>query len=68
MPQEEKDQKRIDHNAHRNEAEVKHLGGYRIIYPTDKNHPYIEKYKKFENAASDIYNYFNNIKKRNNAG
>jgi len=44
--------------------EVKHLGGYRLIYPEIKNEIKIERYKRFEVAARDLFEYFNNNRKR----
>jgi hypothetical protein len=55
-------------NILRDLDEEKILGGYTKIYPLDelrKNEQKIEKYKKFLESSQDIYDFFNNGRRKN---
>lgn len=65
---EERELKRLEHDAKRTKLENNGnlLGGYTNIYPGEKSKD-LETYKKIEQAARELYDYFDLNKKLSNA-
>ena len=58
LTQEEKEQKRKEHDEKRNRIESKISGGYKLVYPGDLDIVKLDRYKKFEDTSRELFDYF----------
>jgi hypothetical protein len=64
----EREEKRLEINILRDLEEQKIMGGFKKIFPLDEirqNESRIEKYKKYLESSADIYDFFNNGRRKN---
>ena len=58
VTQEEKEQMKAQRARKRDKYEAKHCGSFELIFPSQEFKP--DEYKKFLEAAHDVYEEFNN--------